>query len=93
MINLATDYIKVEGHANFAKIGTDIYCAGISAICLGALNWFSEEDINYEIDNGYLFIKLIKLSESNLMKLNLLKIQLKALNHGEYKKYISLKEI
>ncbi|MCU9614002.1 ribosomal-processing cysteine protease Prp [Caldibacillus lycopersici] len=29
---------SVEGHANFAKHGSDIVCAGVSAVTFGAIN-------------------------------------------------------
>ena len=58
------EYIKaftVKGHAGFAPEGTDIYCAGVSAVAqsalLGLLNQVSKPP-RYSMDSGVLTCEL-----------------------------------
>ena len=81
--------IKVTGHANADFGGNDIYCAGVSAIVNGAINWFDTNEAFYEIDDGLFYLKIKnKNLNNNKFKLELLKVQLWALNHKKYKKYL-----
>lgn len=82
--------LKISGHAKAGEYGNDIYCAGVSAITQGALNWFNENDIKYFINDGILELKILNKSIDNLNKLDLLKIQLKALDKKEYSKFVKI---
>lgn len=84
--------IKINGHANADNFGNDIYCAGVSSIVQGAINWFDQNEIIYKINDGSLELKIIKTTNENLYLLKLLKIQLEALLSDEYKKYIQIIE-
>lgn len=84
--------LKINGHANADNFGNDIYCAGVSSIALGAINWFDQNEIIYKINDGSLELKIIKITNENLYLLKLLKIQLQALMSDEYKKYIQIIE-
>lgn len=92
-ITLYKKAITSIGHAGYQEKGKDIYCAGVSAILLGAMNWFDPLDIQYEILDGLVKFKLINELNDNLFKLDLLKIQLKSFCSKENKKYISIKNI
>ncbi|MGL4950923.1 MAG: ribosomal-processing cysteine protease Prp [Mycoplasma sp.] len=80
----------VSGHANSAPHGKDIYCAGVSAITMSSINWFKEDEIDYEIKDGYLKLKVLKLNENNLYLLSLIEIQLKSFDDKDSMKYIEL---
>ncbi len=91
-ITLYNKAITCSGHAEFAQSGTDIYCAGVSAVIMSAMNWFKPRDLEYQVEDGFLQMKLVNLSESNLYKLNLLKQQLKAFTQEDFEPYIKVKE-
>ncbi|WP_057911564.1 ribosomal-processing cysteine protease Prp [Peribacillus muralis] len=47
------DSFTLSGHANFAKKGSDIVCAGVSAVSFGAVNAImSLTDVEPEIEQG-----------------------------------------
>ncbi|WP_108669454.1 ribosomal-processing cysteine protease Prp [Peribacillus acanthi] len=61
MITIKMDYrpdgrissFTLNGHANFAKHGQDIVCAGVSAVSFGAVNSiFALTDVQPKIDQG-----------------------------------------
>ncbi len=86
----------VEGHAGYAKSGSDIYCAGVSAVAqttiLGLLN-LMEQTPRYIVEKGYLLCELPdQLStpdkERARVILNTMEIGLKAMKdaYGEHLK-------
>ena len=101
MINVNIEYrdgsiaaFTVEGHAGYAQSGSDIYCAGVSAIAqttlLGLLNQM-EQKPRYIIEKGYLLCELPdQLSSSDRERarviLNTMETGLKAMQeaYGEY---------
>ena len=96
-INYLDDSINeiiVKGHSNFAPKGSDIVCAGVSAIVIGGVNAIfslvKDYKINYEIEDGY-----VKLSSLNNIEVqNILKviiIQLKSVEDS-YSKHIKIVE-
>ena len=89
-IEIWNDHLVVKGHANADEKGKDIYCAGVSAIVMGAINWFNPNEINYKIDDGYLELQLINKSKECLDKMLLMFIQLSALDTKENQKYIRI---
>ncbi len=89
-INFYKNGLEVSGHSLYDDIGKDIVCAGVSAIIMGSLNWFKDNDIIESCD-GY--IKLIINKDNYHNELNLLKliyIQLDAMNHSKYKKHLKI---
>ncbi len=80
----------VSGHSNLNNIGNDIICAGVSSIIMGSLNWFTDNLDYIYIDDGYVKLVVNQLNQDEIKYLNLIKIQLNAMNHGEYKKHISI---
>lgn len=53
--------MTIEGHADFAQRGQDIVCAGISSLSqsvLLALINHLKYDVDYKVDDGYLFFEM-----------------------------------
>lgn len=44
--------ISVSGHADYADYGSDIVCAGVSAVTFGIINLFDNIGANIHISNG-----------------------------------------
>lgn len=82
----------IEGHALFAEHGTDIVCAGVSAIAMGALNWFDQQTTSITVNDG--FIKVIaKQSDIKAIEyIDLIAVQLQAIALS-YSKNVQLKRI
>ena len=99
MINVKVNYLNdqidelvVKGHSNFAPKGSDIVCAGVSAIVIGGINAIislvKDQKVNYEVNDGY--VKLTNLN--NIEVQNILKvviIQLKSVEDS-YSKHIKI---
>jgi len=95
--------IEIKGHSNFATLGKDIVCAGVSSVFQGMLNAISimfkknldckDVFLQLNIKKGY---GLIKLSKPNLIRLNLLLnalyYQLKTISI-QYPKYLKINKI
>lgn len=93
-------YIKgftVKGHAGFSESGSDIYCAGISAISqtalLGLMKHLSSKP-EYQVMNGFLSVKLpTELDHNNREKaqmiLSTMEAGLKSLQES-YPQYIKV---
>jgi len=70
--------ITITGHANFAEHGSDLVCAGVSAVAFGSLNAVEAlSGINLSVeqggDGGYLHVQVPKnVSQDNLEKAQLL---------------------
>ena len=91
-IELYSNGLIVSGHANADTKGKDIYCAAVSAIVQGAINWFYENEISFELFDGYLKLKILKLTKKNHEKLEMIAIQLWSLKSKDTKKYIDFKK-
>lgn len=67
MINvyIGSNSIEVEGHANFAAFGSDIVCAGVSALIGGLYIALQEEEIEhtYIEGNGYVKFEITEDSD------------------------------
>lgn len=58
--------ITVKGHANYAPFGQDIVCAGVSTLIqtlIVSIENLTEDEIQYDIQSGYVDIRHGKLSE------------------------------
>ena len=93
-INDLIDELEVKGHSNFAPKGSDIVCAGVSAIVIGGLNAIdslvNNHNVNYEVNDGYVIMN----SLNNIEVQNILKVvifQLKTVEDS-YSKYIKIVE-
>ena len=49
-------WYQVTGHAGFANFGTDIVCAGISALYISVTNTLLSFDRTFERDDGYFLL-------------------------------------
>lgn len=88
--------VKITGHANFAEVGSDIVCAGISAIVIGTLNALHELENNQVqvIDNtiGLINLKVTNFTNNSQIILKTMLWQLKTIKN-QYPKYINIKEV
>ena len=62
------DGITVKGHANYAVSGSDIVCAGVTALAqtlIKSIKDLTDDKIKYEISPGRVDIKYGNLSEKS----------------------------
>lgn len=76
------------GHAYSAKYGSDLVCAGASAILMGCLNWFNSKSTTIIVEDN--FIKVYDDNNNINHLLQLVNIQLEALVTETNKKYVSI---
>lgn len=60
--------IKISGHANYAVFGSDIVCAGVTALAqtlIKSIEDLTDDKIEYEISPGRVDIKYGDLSEKS----------------------------
>lgn len=60
--------IKISGHANYAVFGSDIVCAGVTALAqtlIKSIKDLTDNKIEYEISPGRVDIKYGNLSEKS----------------------------
>lgn len=65
-VTVRKDEIKISGHANYAVSGSDIVCAGVTALALTlikSIKDLTEDEIEYDIKPGLAEIKYRNLSE------------------------------
>lgn len=79
------------GHANSNKYGRDLVCAGVSAIIMGALNWFDHTSTLITVEENYIKVVNNKNNISHL--LNLLLVQLKSMQQEINDGYLSIDEV
>ena len=66
VVSVRKDEIQVSGHANYAKEGKDIVCAGVTALTqnlVKSIEDLTEDKIEYDISPGRADIKCGNLSE------------------------------
>ncbi|WP_303923175.1 ribosomal-processing cysteine protease Prp [Ureaplasma parvum] len=90
-INHYPNALLIKGHANYSEYGTDIVCAGVSAIVMGALNWFDQQKTTIKIDKGFILIIVDNHNQLYCQYLKLIMLQLKAI-FLKYQSYIELHE-
>lgn len=67
-VNVRMDGITVSGHANYAEVGKDIVCAGVTALVqelIGSVESLTADKIKYDISPGRVDIKYGNLSEKS----------------------------
>lgn len=67
-VSVRRDGITVKGHANYAVSGSDIVCAGITALAqtlIKSIKDLTDDKIEYEISPGRVDIKYGNLSEKS----------------------------
>jgi len=60
---------EVSGHANYAELGQDIVCAGISAVTVGTVNAIEKMlgiVVKSHMEDGFLQAEIPDILESNL---------------------------
>ena len=65
-VTVRKDEIKISGHANYAVSGSDIVCAGVTALAqtlIKSIKDLTDDKIEYEISPGRVDIKYGNLSE------------------------------
>ena len=88
-INFYKNGFEVTGHSEYDIEGKDIICAGVSAIVMGSLNWFKDNDKIY-VKKGHIKIIINNENHDEFKYLELLYEQLLAMYHGNYKKYMKI---
>ena len=67
-VSVGQDGIKMSGHANYAKEGQDIVCAGVSTLVqtlVTSIENLTKDKIQYDISPGRVDIKYGDLSEKS----------------------------
>ncbi len=67
-VTVCKDEIKISGHANYAVSGSDIVCAGVTALVqtlIKSIEDLTDDKIEYEIFPGRVDIKYGNLSEKS----------------------------
>ena len=65
-VTVRKDKIKISGHANYAVSGSDVVCAGVTALAqtlIKSVEDLTEDEIKYDISPGWVDIKYGDLSE------------------------------
>ncbi|MGX7112622.1 ribosomal-processing cysteine protease Prp [Gemella cuniculi] len=88
--------ITVDGHADFAEHGSDIVCAGVSAIVFGLINSVDELDDEVQFDistnedeTGHLTYRSLQSTSKEQLLLNAMLIALKTIEEN-YSNYITI---
>lgn len=81
--------ISIKGHAEYARRGKDIYCAGVSTLAftlIESLKALTQDEIEYVCQPGTVEIKHGNLSESAKLLVDsfFIGIKLMADNHPDY---------
>ncbi len=69
-VRVRKDEIEVCGHANYAEVGKDIVCAGVSSLTrtlIRSLEHLTRDEIEYEISPGRADIHCGNLSEEGML--------------------------
>lgn len=90
---------QISGHSGYSEYGSDIVCAGVSALAINTVNsikklTYDTIEVKYEDEGGFLKCILPESARTNVTKETLLLLQ--ALELGitniqrDYKKYIHI---
>lgn len=87
----------VSGHANYAKYGQDIVCAGVSSLVIAIANQIKRHNLQCEIitndnEDGYVAFEVSKSNDKLNLLLETLIMGLKEIE-SSYPKYIKIKEV
>lgn len=78
----AVTQLEMNGHANHARHGQDLVCAGASSIAVGmmnALDQMTPDTCNFQMKEGHVSILVTKVTEQNQILLEGMIYQLKTL--------------
>ena len=65
-VSVRKDGIEINGHANYAEVGKDIVCAGVTALTqtlIRSIENLTRDEIEYEVSSGRADIQYGNLSE------------------------------
>lgn len=91
---------RIQGHANFAEVGKDIVCAGVSAVTVGSVNAVEELTgivMDSRMKNGFLSADLPPASPAEakaqaMLLLSSLVVMLRTIEQT-YGQYIQIKDV
>lgn len=91
---------EVKGHANYAKAGEDIVCAGVSAVTVGTVNSIEALTgtvMDSRMNNGFLSADVPSMEESGVheqvqLLLESMVVMLNSIAES-YGKYIQIQEV
>ena len=88
--------VTVDGHADYAEHGSDIVCAGASAVIFGLINAVDELDEDVQLDisasedeTGHLTYRSLKSTDKEQLLLNAMLVALKTIEEN-YSDYITI---
>ena len=88
--------VTVDGHADYAEHGSDIVCAGASAVVFGLINAVDalDEDVQFDISanedvTGHLTYRSLKSTDKEQLLLNAMLVALKTIEEN-YSDYITI---
>lgn len=88
--------VTVDGHADFSEHGSDIVCAGVSAVVFGLINAVDEldDDVQFDIsanedETGHLTYRSLMATEKEQLLLNAMLVALKTIEEN-YSDYITI---
>ncbi len=84
--------VTIKGHANAAKKGEDLVCAGVSSIGIGTLNALDllvSKDTREKLSEGFISIEVVKSNPTIQTILQTMIIQLETMQHA-HAKYITI---
>lgn len=96
--NLITG-VKLSGHAQYSKRGTDVVCAAVSVLVINTINsieHFTSDKFSYEQDENKGFIEfhvISELSNNTSLLLNSLVLGLNEIAEQYTEKYIRLSQV
>lgn len=79
----------IQGHALYASKGKDLVCAGVSAISIGVLNVFKDEEAQIILEEGLCVLSINKINEYFKSIMKLIYIQLNTLRE-QYPNHITI---
>ena len=88
--------VTVDGHEDFAEHGSDIVCAGVSAVVFGLINSVDvlDDDVQFDIsanedETGHLTYRSLKSTDKEQLLLNAMLVALKTIEEN-YSDYITI---
>lgn len=86
--------LVISGHAQSAVRGKDLVCAAVSAIAQGGLVALQDDSypVDYEIEEGYIRIRVLGAHEKVQTIIETVVVQLTALAENQ-KKYVAIQTI
>ncbi|MDO4813866.1 MAG: ribosomal-processing cysteine protease Prp [Gemella sp.] len=88
--------LSVDGHADFAELGSDIVCAGVSAVVIGIINSIDilDDDVVFDVsanedETGHITYRSLESTVKEQLLLNSMVISLQAIEEN-YSDFIKI---